>query len=79
VPEAVATYFGADQPRITAEVRLPWRALGVAQAPSVPLRMELAATAFHRARWMSWSGRAPAAALGDPAGWRAVALSAPVD
>ncbi len=28
VPGAVTTYFGSDQPRITVEVSLPWRALG---------------------------------------------------
>jgi hypothetical protein len=37
--------------------------------------MELALTGFHRARWMSWSGRAPAAAMRDSARWRAVPLA----
>jgi len=74
VPAAVATYFGADQPRITAEVRIPWDALGVEGPPPRALRMELAATAFHRARWMSSSGQPPAAALADPADWRRVTL-----
>jgi len=74
VPAAVVTYFGADQPRITAEVRIPWKALGVEGSPPRALRMELAATAFHRARWMSTSGEPPAAALARPAGWRRVTL-----
>ncbi len=74
VPAAVATYFGSDQPRITAEVRIPWDALGVTGPPPRALRMELAATAFHGARWMSSSGQAPAAALARPSGWRRVTL-----
>lgn len=56
VPGAVTTYFGSDQPRITAEALLPWAALGLDGPPTGPLRMELAATAFHRSRSMSWSG-----------------------
>ena len=76
VPGAVASYFGADQPRITAEVRLPWRALGVEGPPRHPVRMDLAASAFHRSRWMSWSGRPPGATMRDPARWRSLALSA---
>jgi hypothetical protein len=79
VRDAVASYFGADQPRITAEVRLPWRALGVERPPERSLRIEVAATAFHRSRWMSWSGRAPRIAMRDPAHWRAVPLSPRVD
>jgi hypothetical protein len=74
VPGAAVTYFGADQPRITAEVRIPWDALGVAGPPPHALRMALAATAFHRARWMSSSGRPPGAALTDPADWQRVTL-----
>ena len=74
VPTAVVTYFGADQPRITAEVRIPWDALGVEGPPPRSLRAELAATAFHRARWMSTSGRPPSAALADPSRWRRVTL-----
>ena len=76
VPDAVASYFGADQPRITAEVRLPWHALGVDGPPPDAVRMELAVTGFHRSRWMSWSGRRPDIAMRDSARWRAVPLSA---
>lgn len=78
VPAAVARYFGADSPRIVAEVTLPWSALGVdAPPPSRQLRMELAATAYHRARWMSWSGLPPALAMQDSQAWRVVTLRAP--
>jgi hypothetical protein len=79
VPDAIASYFGADQPRITAEVRLPWRALGIERPPTGAVRMELGVTAFHRSRWMSWSGRAPALAMRDSARWHALALSEAAD
>jgi len=75
IPAAIATYFGADQPRITVEVTLPWSALGLDGPPSHrQLRVELAATAFHRSRWMSWSGLPPAVAMQDPSKWAAVRL-----
>src|SRR5205809_694424 len=73
VPGAVAVYFGSDQPRITVEATVPWRALGVAGPPPRPLRMQLAATAFHRSRWMSWNGLPPDEARKNAAGWRDVA------
>lgn len=70
-----AVYFGADQPRITAEARIPWSALGVADPPvGTPLRVEVAITSWDGDRWMSLSGRAPAAALSNPGGWRAMRL-----
>jgi hypothetical protein len=76
VPGAVTTYFGSDQPRISVEVSLPWRALGVTEPPSQrPLRIELAATAWHRSRWMSWSGLPPVEAMKDPSQWRVVGLA----
>ncbi len=76
VPGAVTTYFGSDQPRISVEVSLPWRALGVTEPPSQrPLRIELAATAWHRSRWMSWSGLPPVLAMKDPSQWRVVGLA----
>jgi hypothetical protein len=68
-------YFGADQPRITAEMLIPWAALGVSPpAPGASLHAEIAITAWHRDRWMSLSGRAPEAALADPGGWRPLRL-----
>src|SRR6266581_225297 len=68
VPAAVATYFGGDVPRIVAEVFLPWSVLGVpGPPPERQLRLELAATGWYRARWMSWSGLPPEVALRDPA------------
>ena len=75
LPGAEAVYFGADQPRITAELLIPWSALGIAPpAPGMQLRAEVALTSWHRERWMSLSGRAPEAALADPSGWRAMRL-----
>jgi hypothetical protein len=75
VPGAEALYFGADQPRITAEALIPWSALGVAApAAGMPIRIETAVTAWERDRWMSLSGRPPAAAMRDLAGWRAMRL-----
>ncbi|MGD9617611.1 MAG: hypothetical protein AB7H90_23740 [Alphaproteobacteria bacterium] len=72
---AQAVYFGADQPRITAELLIPWSALGVAppEAGTV-LRAEVAMTSWHRERWASLSGRPPAEGLSDPAGWRPMRL-----
>jgi hypothetical protein len=75
VPEAVTTYFGSDQPRITVEASLPWQALGIAGVPPRELRVELAATAWHRSRWMSWGGRPPQVAMQDPLRWRVVGLA----
>ncbi len=70
-----AVYFGADQPRITAEARIPWSALGIPPpAAGTPLRVEIAVTSWDRDRWMSLSGRAPDAAMRDPGGWRAMRL-----
>ena len=75
LPGAEAVYFGADQPRIAAEMLIPWAALGVAPpAAGTPLRAEVALTSWHRERWASLSGRAPDAALADPGVWRTLRL-----
>ncbi len=75
VPGAESVYFGADQPRITAEMLIPWPALGIAPpAPGAVLRAEVAMTSWDRERWMSLSGRPPEAALADPSGWRKMRL-----
>jgi hypothetical protein len=75
VPGAKAVYFGADQPRITAEMLIPWPALGIeAPAPGATLRAEVAVTSWHRERWMSLSGRPPAVAMNHPEGWRRMRL-----
>jgi hypothetical protein len=75
VAGAEAVYFGADQPRITAEAVIPWSALGVAPpAAGAQLRAEVAVTSWHRERWMSLSGRPPDAAMEHPEGWRAMRL-----
>jgi hypothetical protein len=76
VPGTVTTYFGSDQPHITIEVALPWRALGVTQPTSQGhLRMEIAATARHRSRWMSWGGLPPVQSMQNPSRWRLVGLA----
>jgi hypothetical protein len=76
VPNAVATYFGGDLPRIVAEVFLPWSALGRQEPPAdKQLRVELAATAHHRARWMSWSGLLPKLGAEETTGWHTVTLT----
>ena len=75
VEGAEAVYFGADQPRITAELLFPWSALGVAPpAPQAQLRAEVAVTSWDRDRWMSLSGEAPELGLAEPAHWRAMRL-----
>jgi hypothetical protein len=55
VPAARAEYFGADQPRVTAEIFLPWSALGLQRAPR-RLPVEITQVAWHRAREMRLSG-----------------------
>ena len=75
VEGAEAVYFGADQPRITAEMLLPWSALGIMPpAPGAGLRAEVAVTSWNRDRWMSLSGKPPDHAMAEPAHWRAVRL-----
>ena len=75
VPLAAASYTGSDGTRILAEVALPWSVLGVDGPPAErQLRMELAATAYHRARWMSWSGQPPAKGMYDTTVWHVVRL-----
>jgi hypothetical protein len=70
-----ALYFGADQPRITAEMLVPWSALGIEPPnPGVQLQAEIAVTSWHRERWMSLSGRPPTAGMSDPASWRVMRL-----
>jgi hypothetical protein len=72
---AEAVYFGADQPRITAELTIPWSLLGVTPpAPGTTVRAEVAMTSWHRERWMSLSGRPPEQDLADPSGWRVFKL-----
>jgi hypothetical protein len=75
VSGAEAAYFGADQPRITAEMVIPWSAFGLlAPVPGQILRAEVAVTSWDGERWMSLSGRAPDAAMDHPEGWRAMQL-----
>jgi hypothetical protein len=71
---------GADRnhrglPRITAEMMIPWSALGnAAPAPGSQLRAEIAITSWDRERWMSLSGSSPDAAMNHPEAWRAMRL-----
>jgi hypothetical protein len=75
VPTAVASYFGGDGPRIITEVFLPWDTMGVPGPPKDnQIRVELTATGWHRARWMSWSRQPPPVALQNPAVWHTVRL-----
>jgi hypothetical protein len=72
---AEAVYFGADQPRITAEMLIPWSALGITlPSPGTTLRAEVAATSWDGERWMSLSGQPPDAAMEHPETWRAMRL-----
>ena len=70
-----AVYFGADQPRVTAEMTIPWSYLGVPPPiPGASLKAEVAMTSWHDERWMSLSGKSPEADLADPAGWQVFKL-----
>ena len=73
--ETQAMYFGADQPRVTAEMTIPWAYLGV-QPPiaGASLKAEVAITSWHNDRWMSLSGKPPEADMADPSGWHAFSL-----
>jgi len=76
VPGAQALYFGADQPRIAAEALIPWAALGLSDAPADrTLKVEISSTAWHRSRWMSLSGLAPAEGARHPEKWMAMRLN----
>ena len=70
IPGADSVYFGADQPRITAEAFLPWSALGLDRSPTTDrIKVEIAATAWHRSRWMSLSGLPPEEGMAHPERW----------
>ena len=77
VPGATARYFGTalDQPRVILKAFIPWHQLGLEGPPRrADLRLEVAATAFYRSRWMSRSGLAPEIAMANPARWLPVRL-----
>src|SRR6185312_14474627 len=70
VPGGTAYYFGADQPRITAEALLPWRALGRDAPPADRrLKIEVSASAWYHSRWMSLTGLPPAKGSASPRRW----------
>jgi len=75
VSGAEAVYFGADQPRITAEMEIPWSALGIPTPTSgMRLRGEVAVTSWDGERWMSLSGQAPDVAMDQPETWHPMRL-----
>jgi hypothetical protein len=67
-------YFGSDQPRITVEAQIPWRALGTVRPPAEGISLDLAVVAWYRSRWMSLTGRPPSQAMSETARWRAYTL-----
>jgi hypothetical protein len=70
-----AMYFGADQPRVTAEMTIPWSYLGIAPPlGGASLKAEVAMTSWHNERWMSLSGAAPEEALANPGSWHRFTL-----
>jgi hypothetical protein len=73
-----ARSFWFSQPRINAKLRIPWEVLGIKSAYPVELRLDVAATAFFRSRWMSLSGLPPEEALSRPDRWRRLRLSTAV-
>jgi hypothetical protein len=49
---------------------IPWSALGITPPePGASVTADVAMTSWYGERWMSLSGKAPEAAMGDPAGW----------
>jgi len=76
VPGAQALYFGADQPRIVAEALLPWQAIGLeGPPPSDKIKIEVSASAWLNARWMSLSGLPPHQSSAEPAHWTEMRLA----
>jgi hypothetical protein len=70
-----AVYFGADQPRVTAEMTIPWSYLGIAPpVAGASLKADVAMTSWHRERWMSLTGQPPEKAMADPGLWQVFKL-----
>ena len=76
VPGAEAVYFGADQPRITAEMLIPWSALGI--APPAPGAGAPRRSGGHlmgpRALDVVVRAARPRRRCADPSGWRKMRL-----
>ena len=70
VADGQVRYFGSDQPRITFEATLPWRALGTSGPPADGIAFDLAVVAWYRSRWMSLTGRPPQLVMNDPTRWK---------
>jgi hypothetical protein len=76
VPSASAVYQIGDRPRVFAQITLPWQALGIGGPPAdKSIRVQLAATAFYRSRWMSLGGVPPAKAMENEALWKSALLT----
>jgi hypothetical protein len=76
VPSATAVYQVSDRPRITAQITLPWKVLGISGPPADRrLRVQLAATTFYRSRWMSLGGDPPAEAMKNLTTWKPAMLT----
>jgi hypothetical protein len=74
-----ARSFWFSQPRVNAKVLIPWEVLGVKSASHpAEVRLDVAATAFFRSRWMSLSGLPPEEALSRPDRWRRLRLASVV-
>jgi hypothetical protein len=74
-----ARSFWFSQPRINAKVLIPWEVLGIKSASRpAEVRLDVAATAFFRSRWMSLSGLPPEEALSRPDRWRRLRLASAV-
>lgn len=75
VPGGKTLYFGADQPRIVAEAWLPWHALGLGgPPPSHRIKVEVSASSWLHARWMSLSGLPPRQGAAEPVHWAEMKL-----
>jgi hypothetical protein len=70
-----AKYFGSDQPRITLELSLPWRAMGVDGPPADgKVKLALGVFGFLNHRWMTLGGVPPERITGDMASWKEAVL-----
>lgn len=73
--DARVVFFAADQPRITAEMQLPWHLLGSdGPPPSREMTVEIAISAWHGSRWISLSGLPPQQAMARPEAWQRMLL-----
>jgi hypothetical protein len=75
VPGCEAVYFGSDQPRITAQMTIPWASLGIESLPeNRRITLEVVVTAWHGSRSMSLTGLSSKQGLMRPETWETVTL-----